>query len=593
MLVGKAVTIVLATLVLALHILWSRPFAQEHAWKGPVRAALLVLAAASAAVVAWAGALDLRIIGGARAVAALTAGAYFLVVLFSITIVTLVVGVATAMMKGARDESVRIHDAEAARALAEMHSECPSISEPASPSNDQVMCSIAVEATNLGSTHDASVVKVASAAAAATASAADDQVSFTTQSARRLGRRGGHGSSRRRQRPALFSGNPGLTAAAASLRAGATASDTDVRDACESILSSLASLSADEASRASSALLPGLSGWLKTIVSYDSVGEGTGVALVAVCRAMAALSDHADADTMAQLRKSELPRQLVALLQRGGRSSAQRDGTESFLSQALWVLGNATADKGLAAEFISAGGAGVLVALIDISDSSSAISDASFQVCVSIASISIHAAAAIALLDAGVLGPLARCFLRGIGGSNVARAETSPQSQPCLRNLRGESVVDAEAASRALANVLRWWGGAGGERGRPSAFALRVCSDLASHKVIAVCTTALRRHVEAVTSRDRELTASVAANAADVLLSALKCARLAEAGSLGPHALAEQAATAGTEEAVQALLLRVKGDGETADPLPLGPTLVAIAAELGRWQLPATRTATA
>ena len=67
-----------------------------------MRAALLVLAAASAAVVAWAGALDLRILTGASAARTLTAGSYILAVLFGIAIALLVNAVAVAMMRGAK-----------------------------------------------------------------------------------------------------------------------------------------------------------------------------------------------------------------------------------------------------------------------------------------------------------------------------------------------------------------------------------------------------------------------------------------------------------------------------------------------------------
>jgi len=63
-LIGKCAAVCTATLALAAHTLLVRPFAPAHAWKGPVYAALLVLAAACAAVNAWAGALDLGLLGG-------------------------------------------------------------------------------------------------------------------------------------------------------------------------------------------------------------------------------------------------------------------------------------------------------------------------------------------------------------------------------------------------------------------------------------------------------------------------------------------------------------------------------------------------
>ena len=128
-LVGKAAAIVASTLALALHSLWARPFSPEQTWKNGVRAALLVLAAASAAVVAWASALDLRLFKGAAATESLTAGSYALVVLFCIVIAVLVGGLALAMLQGVR--------AENARALAAQQAGEPSIgSVPAAGSNE-------------------------------------------------------------------------------------------------------------------------------------------------------------------------------------------------------------------------------------------------------------------------------------------------------------------------------------------------------------------------------------------------------------------------------------------------------------------------
>lgn len=92
--------------------MWVRPFAPAHAWKSPVRAALLVLAAGSSSVIAWAGALDLHIISGQGATQTLTAGSYALTALFGITISVLVAGIATAMLRGIRDEQARIRATE-------------------------------------------------------------------------------------------------------------------------------------------------------------------------------------------------------------------------------------------------------------------------------------------------------------------------------------------------------------------------------------------------------------------------------------------------------------------------------------------------
>ena len=103
-LVGKAAAILVSTLTLAVHAIWVRPYASVHAWKATARAALLVLAAACAAVVAWARALDLRLLSGPRAAASLTVGSYCTAVLFCVVITVLVGGVALTMLRGLRDE---------------------------------------------------------------------------------------------------------------------------------------------------------------------------------------------------------------------------------------------------------------------------------------------------------------------------------------------------------------------------------------------------------------------------------------------------------------------------------------------------------
>ena len=99
----------LGTLTLAVHALWLRPFAPAHEWKGPVRAALLVLCAACAAVNAWASAVDAR--GGSGLAAGgpgLSAAAYLILVLFCVTILLLVAGVGRAMLLALKREQVRL-----------------------------------------------------------------------------------------------------------------------------------------------------------------------------------------------------------------------------------------------------------------------------------------------------------------------------------------------------------------------------------------------------------------------------------------------------------------------------------------------------
>lgn len=67
-----------------------------------MRAALLLLAAACAAVGAWARALDLGLVTGLAATQALSGGAYVLLVLFALVLVLLVLCISQALWKGAR-----------------------------------------------------------------------------------------------------------------------------------------------------------------------------------------------------------------------------------------------------------------------------------------------------------------------------------------------------------------------------------------------------------------------------------------------------------------------------------------------------------
>jgi len=78
-----------ATLLLAAYIHVVVP-SLPHAWKAPVRVSLLVLAAACAAVNAWAGAIDVGTLSDPRATQVLAVGAYVLLVLFAIVLGLLV-----------------------------------------------------------------------------------------------------------------------------------------------------------------------------------------------------------------------------------------------------------------------------------------------------------------------------------------------------------------------------------------------------------------------------------------------------------------------------------------------------------------------
>ena len=548
-LVGKAAVIVMSTLALAVHVLWARPFAPAHAWKGPVRAALLVLAATAAAVVAWAGALDLRILSGLGAARTLTAGAYVLVVLFCVAVAALVTGVGAAMLRGVREESARI---SAQRAVE---------TQEAFPSRRRLVSlqDALVERAAPPSVDAAEAQLVSPSAGAGDSAVPPDPAGDAAFKVRPLSVRrqprglGRSGNWRRRQPSALR--DPGLAAAAAALlQPNAVTSDTAVRAACAGIVETLGRLPPEEARRASAELLPGFSARLEAALRGGKEREADAETVSSVCRAVAALSDHADAATLARLGRSGLSQELAAFLERFLHSPAQ--GGEGA-ADTLWLLGNLSADAGAASSLIAAGGAEVLVALLSHPAASSSSSPSSaaasaLHVCVALASVSAHDVAATALLRAGVLSPLAHILSRAQGG--------------------GGSFADAEAACRVLANVLRPCGAAGGQD------AAQACSELAaSDAAIEGCTAVLRNAI----SFPIEAYAA-ALHAAEALLYVVGCAEgsasvaasAARAGSASVTALAGQASAAGTAAAV-AVLLRGMPEGSSGRELTDGPLMSA------------------
>lgn len=110
-LAGKAAVSIAATLGVALHVLVARPFAPQHAWKGPVRAAILVLAAACAVVNGWARALDLGVVRSTGATQALHVGAYVLLALYISVLALLLGGISRALLRGLRAEQVAMREA--------------------------------------------------------------------------------------------------------------------------------------------------------------------------------------------------------------------------------------------------------------------------------------------------------------------------------------------------------------------------------------------------------------------------------------------------------------------------------------------------
>ena len=532
-LLAKAAVIITSMLALTVHTLWVRPFTPLQAWKGPVRAALLVLAAASAAVVAWAGALDLRIISGTAALKALTAGSYALAVLFCAVIAVLVASVAAAMLRGVREEQARIHATES----------LPQHRRRVEPRIDKDLAgSVGMALVHVPESIACGEGRYVSAAAAASASAAgldstdDSAYSMNPLAVRR------RMVSRKKLQPKLSKQDASLAFAAVVLL-DAASSDADVVAVCDNIASSLGRLTSAKARAASATLLPGLAARITAALSSGAVADSAMV--VAVCRAMSALSDHADAATLSGMAESGAVEQLMSLLRQcvpGQSPGSSPASAPPALAPALVLLGNVAADKRAAKAFVAAGGAGLLVALLSSVDTTASCADKDsagvvqpagqpsgdslLLICVAAASVSEHAGAATALLRAGVVPVLARSLLpQPLIGSGAAP----------------HSFADAEAACRALTNVLRHCAASAED-------ADEAASELAACGAVAGCTAALKR----AASEADALVVDLAACIAEALVGIVECA--AAAGHAASSALAVQVAAGETEAAVIALI---------------------------------------
>lgn len=502
-LVGKAAVIVASTLALAVHALWARPFAPAQAWKGTVRAALLVLAAASAAVVAWAGALDLRIVSGTGASRTLTAGSYVLVVLFAAAITLLVAGVATAMLRGARESA-------GTRRMQESATLCVNIPPLSNAEQvpDSVRSAFAVCATAPDGSATTRLSSAAETAAAIVDSSGSTNADFASVPVRRRKpsvKRRQRGESRRWPNiPPLL--EPSVASTSAIL-ADMAASDADVVAACDGIASSLQGLSAAEARGTSALLLPGLSARFEAALSGGAAFDST--AVEALCRAMAALSDHADAALISRLAKGSALAHLAALLRQCVSSSLDQH-TPPVLSPALWLLGNLAADRRAVTTFVAASGAELLVSFLSASRA-----DLRLHICVAVASLAARADAALALLRAGVIPALACCL------SEEESDETYPTSVVLSSDpSSGACIADAEAACRALASVLQ-------HCAKVSDDATHANSELVASRAIEGCTAALRR---AAASPPESLPVEYAARAAEALLGIMECDAAAAGG---------------------------------------------------------------
>jgi len=366
-------------------------------------------------------------------------------------------------------------------------------------------------------------------------------------------------------------------AAAALTLVNASASDADIVAACVEIARSLERVSSADARAASTALLPDLSARFEEALVRGVAHSDSSVAVAeAVCRAMAALSDHADTATLSRLVISRVPEQLVELLRLSSCGAPA-----AALTSASWLLSNVAADEEGAAAFIAAGGATLLVTIISNAqeeevvpgDSSlpTGIDTLLLHACVAAACISVHAGGAAALLQAGAIPVLARCLPPSPPPPQAASDGTSSSGPSPERPL---SLADAEAACRALAGVLRHCSSAVGVLERDVA---QVCSELLTCGAVAACTAALSR---AAASPHDPLPVEYAACAAETLLAIVTCATASDSGfevaetvvasvpspsavgrgvgpsipSLSAAALRQQAAAASTEVTVLSLL---------------------------------------
>ena len=518
-LVGKAAAIIVSTLTLAVHAICVRPYASVHAWKARVRAALLVLAAACAAVVAWARALDLRLLSGQRAAASLTVGSYCTAVLFCFVLAVLVGGVALTMLRGLRVEKATGTGSPRMRSM---------LASPVHVRARHTTGNTMTEAMDVAQNAPHIVIGGDTSLAEPIV-----DITFAVQPVRRPQ----HVSSRRRKklkRPALLDDD--LSAAAVML-ADPTATSADVAGACEGVMAALSRQPSAEAHAASATILPGLSVHLEAIVGKEDVSTSSS-ALVSVCDAMAALSDHADAALLSQLVDSGVPDLLVKLL----RQSAPCGWTTSVppsptLPRALWLLGNMAADERAAIAFTRGGGARLLMELLACCVQTSAPrarqwADMLLHICVALASISAHTEAALSLLDSGVLHQLALVVHPLQNAFSRAEAPVSALSTGRLNSSSlegGRSLADAEAAYRAIANIIRPC------VPHASAAAL-VCRELAASDgaLIAGCTENLWRSAKSEAAHALLEPDSVAALAAEVILCVVRCASLMRSSYAGP-----------------------------------------------------------
>ena len=168
------------------------------------------------------------------------------------------------------------------------------------------------------------------------------------------------------------------------------------------------------------------------------------------------------------------------------------------LPHVLWLLGNMAADERAAIAFTRDGGARLLMELLACGVQTSVphaharhLADMLLHLCVALASASAHTEAAAALLDSGVLSQLTLVIhpLQDASDRADAPATALSTGRFTSSSLEGaRSLADAEAAYRAMANIIRPCAS------HASAAAI-VCSELAASDgvLIAGCAEALWR----------------------------------------------------------------------------------------------------
>lgn len=279
-------------------------------------------------------------------------------------------------------------------------------------------------------------------------------VGFAAMSSRQRGARRkrnikGDGSTSTPSRPPT---DPGL-AVVTSLLSSPDISTDDMSAVCSTIPSA-GDVSRDvrrQIRSAGAALLPALAQQLSVVQSRQTDerdAETTDTAMA--YRAMASLSDHANARTLTNLSRGGLPEQLAQTLRDALEgTAASRAKAVAALPDALWLLSSVCRDRASADGFVNAGGVPLLLSVVKrhagyasaaaSSDDQRLLSptraaDVALNGCVALAAIADHPGPASALLSGGSLPVLvASCFnpFRVSGMDSSCRPSSSLAEAAC------------------------------------------------------------------------------------------------------------------------------------------------------------------